>query len=181
MMETARLRLRRVTTDDAAFVLELLNEPAYIRNIGDRGLRTVDDARRYITERFAASYEQHGFGLYAVEPKEGGGPLGISGLVRRESLPDVDIGYAFLKRHWGRGYALEAAQAVLQHAQRDVGLKRLVAITAPDNQPSMALLRKLGLRFEKILQLPEGESAFFSLDFADQAPREKSASPVPWA
>jgi RimJ/RimL family protein N-acetyltransferase len=164
MIETQRLRLRRVTPDDAAFVLELLNEPAYIRNIGDRGLRSVDDAARYIVERFMASYEEHGFGLYAVERKEGGAPLGISGLVRRASLPHVDIGYAFLSRHWGQGYAVEAAQAVLQHARHDLGLKRLLAITAPDNEPSMALLRKIGLRFEKLLTLPEGESALFALD-----------------
>lgn len=166
MIDTPRLRLRRVTPQDDAFVLELLNEPAYKRNIGDRGLRTLDDARRYIGERFVASYETHGFGLYAVEPRGGGAPLGISGLVKRESLSDVDIGYAFLQRHWGCGYAVEAAQAVLRHAQHDIGLKRLVAITAPDNEGSMAVLRKIGLRYEKILQLPgiEGESAFFSLD-----------------
>jgi RimJ/RimL family protein N-acetyltransferase len=165
MIETPRLRLRRVGAEDDAFILELLNEPAYIRNIGDRGLRTREDARRYIAERFVRSYDTHGFGLYVVEPRAGGEPLGISGLVKRDSLPDVDIGYAFLQRHWGRGYALEAARAVLRHAQHDLGLKRLVAITAPDNEGSMAVLRKIGLRFEKVLQLPEGESAFFSLDF----------------
>ncbi len=164
MIETQRLRLRRITDADAAFILELLNEPAYIRNIGDRGLRTLDDARRYIEVRLAPDYEKRGFGLYAVEPRAGGAPLGISGLVKRESLQDVDIGYAFLQRHWGQGYALEAAQAVLRHARDDIGLKRLVAITAPDNEASMALLRKIGMRFEKVLQLPEGESAFFSTD-----------------
>ncbi|MEW6706641.1 MAG: GNAT family N-acetyltransferase [Pseudomonadota bacterium] len=162
MIQTDRLQLRRISADDAAFILELLNEPAYIRNIGDRGLRTLEDARRYIADKLVASYEHHGFGLYAVELRHGGGPLGISGLVKRDSLPDVDIGYAFLQRHWGRGYALEAARAVWRHAQEDLGLKRLVAITAPDNEPSMALLRKIGMRFEKILVLPEGESAFFS-------------------
>jgi RimJ/RimL family protein N-acetyltransferase len=169
MIDTPRLRLRRVTPEDDAFILELLNEPAYIRNIGDRGLRTREDARRYIVERFEASYQQHGFGLYAAELKAGGERVGISGLVKRDSLPDVDIGYAFLQRHWGRGYAVEAARAVLRHAQHDLGLKRLVAITAPDNEGSMAVLRKVGLRFEKTLQLPEGESAFFSLDFAPAA------------
>jgi RimJ/RimL family protein N-acetyltransferase len=166
MIETERLRLRHLTPHDAAFVLELLNEPAYIRNIGDRGLRTLEEAGRYIVDRFVASYGQHGFGLYAAEPRGGGPALGISGLVKRASLPDVDIGYAFLERHWGRGYAVEAAQAVLRYARDNLGLKRLAGVTAPGNEASMAVLRRIGLRFEKIVQLPEGESALFGLDLA---------------
>jgi len=165
VIDTPRLHLRHVADGDAPFILELLNEPAFLRNIGDRGVRTLDDARRYITERMLASYQRHGFGMYAVEPRGGGAPLGLCGLVKRDSLTDVDLGYALLQRHWGHGYALEAAQAVLGHAEHDLGLARIVAITAPDNEPSMALLRKIGLRFEKIVDLPEGESAFFSIDF----------------
>ncbi len=162
--ETDRLRLRRITLDDASFMLELMNQPSYIRNIGDRGVRDVPGAARYIAERVLGSYERHGFGMYAMEPKAGGEPIGICGLVKRDSLPDVDIGYGILERHFGQGYASEAARAVLQHA-RELGLKRLVAITAPDNEPSMALLRKLGLRFQEIIQVVEGESAYFTMEF----------------
>jgi RimJ/RimL family protein N-acetyltransferase len=164
VLHTERLRLRRMHTGDAAFMLELLNQPSFIRNIGDRGARDLDGARRYITDRVRAAYQRHGFGMYVVEQKTTGEPLGMAGLVRRDSLPDVDIGYALLERHWGRGFAIEAAAAVLRHAREDIGLTRLLAITAPDNEASQALLRKLGMREHGHLQLPEGESALFVLE-----------------
>jgi [ribosomal protein S5]-alanine N-acetyltransferase len=164
VISTERLRLRRMHTGDADFMLELLNQPSFIRNIGDRGARDLAGARRYITDRVRAAYERHGFGMYVVEQKASGEPLGIAGLVKRDSLPDVDIGYALLERHWGCGYAIEAGAAVLRHARDDLGLKRLLAITAPDNQASQALLRKFGMQQDGVLQLPEGESALFVLD-----------------
>src|SRR5690348_13380887 len=107
VLETERLTLRHITLDDAEFVLRLLNEPSFIRFIGDRGVRSIDDARRYIAERFIASYEQHGFGLWLVEQRESPGAMGISGLVKRDTLPDPDIGFAFLPEFWSQGYAYE--------------------------------------------------------------------------
>lgn len=154
LMETGRLALRRVTTDDAPFVLGLLNEPSFIRNIGDRGVRTIDDARRYIEERLIASYRDHGYGLYLVERAGDGAALGLCGLVRRPFLEDPDIGFAFLPAFWSQGYALESARAVMRHARRSLGLERVVAIVSPGNEPSIRLLRKLGLEFERMIRTP---------------------------
>jgi len=152
--ETERLRLRRLTADDAPFILELLNDPDFLRNIGDRGVRTEADARGYILDGPVASYERHGFGLYLVE-LPGTGPIGISGLVRREALPGPDIGFAFLPAWRRRGYALEAAQAVSRHAAEDCGLDRLLAIVSPGNAASRRLLEKIGFRFEGMTRLAD--------------------------
>ena len=153
VLETERLVLRRLSVEDAPFVLGLVNEPSWIRFIGDRGVRTLEDARSYILKGPVAMYERLGFGLYLTELKEGAVPLGMCGLIKRDSLPDVDIGFAFLPRFWGKGYALEAATAVLAHGKRALGLERIVAITSPDNQSSIKLLEKLGFRFERRLVL----------------------------
>lgn len=164
LMQTERLRLRRMHLADASYLLEQLNQPSFIRNIGDRKVRTLEDARRYLQDRVLASYERHGFGMYVVELRNTGEPVGMAGLVKRDSLEDVDIGYALLERHWGQGYAIEATTAVLAHARGELGLARVVAITEPDNAGSQAVLRKLGLRFVRVLELPEGKSAFFTTD-----------------
>lgn len=153
VLSTERLRLRELTVADTTFVIELLNDPSFLANIGDRGVRTPADAEAYVRNGPGASYRAHGFGLYCVESTESGAPFGICGLVRRDSLPDVDIGFAFLPRYQSHGYAIEAARAVLGQA-RGLGLRRLVAITKPDNQPSIRLLEKLGLRFEQMITLP---------------------------
>ena len=150
ILETERLVLRRLALDDAAFLLELLNEPAFLKNIGDRGARTLTDARRYIARGPVASYRKFGFGLYLVELKDSGAPIGICGLLKRDWLNDVDIGFAFLRRYWSQGYARESAAAVMHYGWTTLRLKRIVAITKPTNQASIALLEKLGLRFEKI-------------------------------
>lgn len=167
ILETERLRLREITDEDAEFVLELLNEPGWIQNIGDRGVRTIEDARRYIAEKLAASYERNGFGLYLVELKQTGASAGMCGLVRRDSLEDVDIGFAFLERFWSRGYAFESASAVMDYAQNKVGLKRIVAIVSPDNQGSIKVLEKIGMHFERMIKMPgdEEEIKFFARDF----------------
>jgi RimJ/RimL family protein N-acetyltransferase len=157
VLETERLRLRRLTADDAEFILRLVNEPSWLRFIGDRGIRTIDAARDYILSGPVASYERFGFGLYLAELKEDETPVGICGLIKRETLEDVDIGFAFLPAFWGRGYAIEAASATMEHARRDLGLKRIVAITVPDNHASIKVLEKLGLRFERMIKLKEGE------------------------
>ncbi|MFZ3214560.1 MAG: GNAT family N-acetyltransferase [Candidatus Acidiferrales bacterium] len=164
ILETERLLLRQLAADDAAFILELLNEPAFLQNIGDRGARTLDDARRYIANGPVASYKRFGFGLYLVALKESGVPIGICGLLKRETLEHVDIGFALLERFRSQGYAYESASAVLDYGCRVLRLQRIVAITAPHNQASIALLQKLGLRFEKTLRLPDhgGENKLFA-------------------
>lgn len=154
--QTERLILRCVAADDAAFVLRLLNEPSFLRFIGDRGVRTLDDARRYIAERFTSSYERHGFGMWIVERPGMDGPLGISGIVKRDTLPDPDIGFAFLPEHWAHGYALESAFAARDHAFGALGVPRLLAIANPDNAPSIRLLERLGMALVERRPLSEG-------------------------
>ncbi len=167
ILETKRLTLRQVSTDDAEFILALLNEPSFIRNIGDRGVRTLDEARAYILDRLVASYDNFGFGMYLVILKETGAPAGLCGLVRRDSLDDVDIGYAFLPQYWSKGYATESALAVKEYAKNTIGLERLVGITDPDNQGSIQVLEKIGLEFEKMVRLSEDdiELKLYAVDF----------------
>src|SRR2546427_4029250 len=117
ILETQRLVLRQLSTDDAEFIVALLNEPSFIRYIGDKGVRNLDDARQYILNGPVDSYERNGFGLYLVELKENAIPIGISGLVRRDTLPDADIGFAFLPAYWSKGYAIESATAVMTYAR----------------------------------------------------------------
>ena len=157
VLETERLVLRRLTGEDAPFMLRLLNEPSWLRFIGDRGVRTLEDARRYILEGPVDMYERLGFGLYATTLKENDSvPIGICGLVKRDGLEDVDIGFALLPEYWGKGYAREAASAVMDYAKSVVGLTRIVAITSVDNESSARLLGKVGLRFERMTRLAEG-------------------------
>jgi len=156
ILETDRLRLRKLSTDDAEFILRLLNEPSFIQNIGDKGVRTRDDARSYILNGPVASYEKFGFGLWLVETRDSATPIGMCGLLKRDALEDVDIGYALVPEFWSRGYALESASAVLSHASKTLGMKRVVAITDPDNQSSIRLLEKMGFGFEKMIRLSEG-------------------------
>ncbi|MCA1566364.1 MAG: GNAT family N-acetyltransferase [Acidobacteria bacterium] len=155
VLETERLNLRPLDAGDAAFILELLNGEAFLHNIGDKGVRTVEDAVRYILEGPVDSYTQHGFGLWLVELKEAGTPAGICGLVKRDTLPDADIGYAFLPRFWSRGYACESAAAVLSYASNALGLRRVLAITNPDNTGSIKVLEKIGLRFDRLVRLSD--------------------------
>jgi ribosomal-protein-alanine N-acetyltransferase len=154
VLTTERLVLRHLDADDAYFILELLNEPSFIRNIGDKGIRTVDGARGYILDGPVRSYELNGFGLFAVELKETKEPIGMCGLIKRDSLPDVDVGFAFLPRHWSKGYAFESASAVMDYGRETLGIGRIVAITDPDNQGSIKVLEKLGLKFERMITMP---------------------------
>lgn len=167
ILETERLLLREITEGDAEFILELLNEPGWIQNIGDRGVRTIEDARAYIVEKLVAGYERNGFGLYLVELKETGASAGMCGLVKRDSLEDVDIGFAFLERFWSKGYAFESASAIMDYAQTQVGLKRIVAIVSPDNRGSIKVLEKIGMHFERMIKMPgdDDEIKFFARDF----------------
>jgi RimJ/RimL family protein N-acetyltransferase len=152
-LRTARLRLRRFTLDDAAFIVELLSDPDWRRFIGDRGVRTEDDARRYLAEGPLASYRVHGFGLLAVEDGTGS-PVGMCGLLKRDTLPDPDLGFAFLPRARGKGYAREAAAAVLDSA-RAAGHRRVLAIVTPGNARSIALLERADFAFERAARLAD--------------------------
>jgi RimJ/RimL family protein N-acetyltransferase len=158
VIETDRLVLRRLSTDDAEFINELLNQPSFLRYIGDKEVRNNADAVRYIQTGPIASYDRFGFGLYLVELKETGASIGICGLLKRDSLPDVDVGFAFLPSYWSRGYAFESASAVMTYGREVLGLRRIVAITSPDNDSSIRLLERIGLRFEGLIKLSEDQS-----------------------
>jgi RimJ/RimL family protein N-acetyltransferase len=140
IIETERLVLRQMKVEDAEFIFELVNEAAFIRNIGDKGVRTFEDARAYILNGPVTSYEKFGFGLYLVEWKETAAPIGICGLLKRDSLEDVDIGFAFLEKFWGKGFAYESAVAVIEYGRSALGLNRIVAITSPDNEGSIRVV-----------------------------------------
>jgi [ribosomal protein S5]-alanine N-acetyltransferase len=159
--ETPRLRMRRLDADDAAFILQLLNEPSFLENIGDRGVRTLDDARAYIANGPVASYEKHGFGLFYVSLRDStpslDAAIGMCGLLKRDWLDDVDVGFAFLPRFWGKGYAYESSIGVIDWARRSLGVTRVVGIAKRDNQGSIRVLEKLGLRFERVVTSPEGQ------------------------
>lgn len=165
ILETERLVLRHLEPGDATFILRLLNEPSFIENIGDRGVRNLEDAERYIENGPRASYDRFGFGLFLVELKSSGDPLGICGLLKRDALEVPDIGFAFVPEFWSQGYAIEAASATFAWARDTLGIKRLAAITSPNNDKSIRLLEKLGFRFDRMMSLTEGETEvrlFFS-------------------
>lgn len=167
-IETERLILRQLTTNDAEFILELLNEPSWLRFIGDKGVRTLEDARNYILNGPVDMYARLGFGLYLTELKESGVSIGICGLIKRDSLEDVDIGFAFLPAYWSKGYAIESAFAVMEYGKNVLALNRIVAITNPDNHSSIRLLEKLGMNFERIIKLSDDadEVKLFGIDFS---------------
>jgi RimJ/RimL family protein N-acetyltransferase len=164
VLETKRLLLRHIELDDAAFIHELMNEPPWIEFIGDRGIHTLADARAFIRDRLIPSYEEHGFGFYLTELREDQTQLGICGLIKRDTLDDVDLGFALFERHWGRGYAREAAEAVIDFARETIGLRRLAAVANPDNERSARLLKTLGMNFERMVRLgdEEQEICFFA-------------------
>lgn len=153
IFETRRLFLCRLTHKDAPFILELVNDPSWIKYIGDKNIKTLTAARKYIKTGPQKSYALLGFGLYAVNLKATGQPIGICGLLRRDTLDDADIGFAFLPEYTGKGYAAESAEAILKHAQDILGMKRILAITSPDNFKSIKLLEKLGFEFVKKTRL----------------------------
>lgn len=157
VLETPRLLLREFTDDDLPFVLRLLNEPSWLRFIGDRGVRTLDDARRYLDDGPRKVQALHGFSLWCVVPRETGLPVGMCGLIRRDTLPDADVGFAFLPEAWGKGLATEAAAAVLAHARDVLGLRRVLAITDPENAASIRVLERIGLRREGTVRMPGEE------------------------
>ena len=154
VIHTERLLLRHLDLSDDVFILELLNEPAFLQFIGDKGVRTLGDAREYMLRGPIDSYGRHGFGLYAACLLDGT-PAGICGLVKRDGLTDVDVGFAFLSRHCWKGYATESAASVLAHARQVLQLQRIVAISSPENAASISVLEKIGLKFERMIRLAE--------------------------
>lgn len=159
VLETPRLRLRRLATADAPFIVALLNSPDFLRYIGDRKVRSVEDARRYLLEGPIAAYARDGYGMYAVDRRQDGLTVGLCGLVRRPGLDDPDIGFAFLPEHCRLGYGSESAAAMLRHARAVLGLERVVAIVARGNAASIRLLERLGLAFEREVRLPHDPEA----------------------
>jgi len=158
MISTQRLLVRPITIDDAPFILTLLNEPSFLRYIGDKQVRNVEDARQYILNGPVASYERHGFGLCLMELKELHTPVGMCGILKRDGLPDPDIGFALIPDFWNKGLAFEAATAVLKDARERLKIDRVLAITSLDNDASINLLERLGFRFERVMQLtPESD------------------------
>jgi ribosomal-protein-alanine N-acetyltransferase len=164
MLETERLRIRHFGLDDAPFVLELINDPDWHRFIGDRGVRTLEGARGYIEASLLSLYARLGFGLDLVELKDSGEPVGMCGLIKRDTLEHVDIGFAFLPAARGRGYAYESALAVRDYAIGELGLERLVAVTSPDNDASGKLLLRLGFQYKETI--PWGTEGELSKLFA---------------
>lgn len=154
ILETERLNLREIVETDDAFILDLLNQPSFIKHIGDRGVRNLEQARDFIKTRYRKSYADNGFGLYAVELRETGEPIGMCGFVKRDNLPDADIGFAFLPQFEKKGYAFESADAVMKYGREVLGLKRVLAITSQTNESSIKLLEKLGFNFEKLIKMP---------------------------
>jgi [ribosomal protein S5]-alanine N-acetyltransferase len=167
--ETKRLVLRRFTTSDAAFALRLLNEPSFIENIADRGVRTLEQAARYLLEGPIASYQRHGHGLYLVELKPSLQPIGMCGVLKRAGFPDVDLGYAFLPEFWSQGFAFESASAVLDLVRSVLRLPRIVAFVSMGNATSIRLLRKLGFSHagETNLEPASGIVSLFELELQE--------------
>jgi ribosomal-protein-alanine N-acetyltransferase len=165
IVETERLTLRKFTTEDAPFLCTLMNCETWINHIGDQNIRNVVDAEVYIQKQLMSSYNAYSFGLYLILLKDTLTPLGMCGLVKRESLSEVDLGFALLPEYTGLGYAKEAAQAVLKFAQQKLGLKKVVAITDRKNEPSKKLLAKLEFEFESRIQMDSEELEFYSMIF----------------
>ena len=155
VLETDRLTVRRLTVDDSAFILRLLNEPSFIQHIGDRNVRSLADAKQYILAGPMASYDLHGYGGFLVELKETRLPIGVCGLIRRDTLDDVELRFAFMPESWSKGYAFEAAAAMVSHAHDRHGLKRLVAVTSQENVATINLLVRLGFYFDRMVRLPD--------------------------
>ncbi len=152
ILETKRLVLRQFTLDDSAFILELLNTPTWLQFIGDRNVHSIEDAENYLLNGSLKSYVENGFGFYAVVAKETGNPIGMCGLIKRDTLPDIDIGFAFFPNLISKGYGFEIASAMLDYALNTLKIKRIIAIVNPDNEKSIGLIKKIGMQFEEMIK-----------------------------
>lgn len=169
LIETERLRLRPVTVDDADLMLAIWNDPAFIRNVSDRGIRTVEQAREAIEGGAQKLFEDYGYGPYCMSLKSDGSMIGICGLFKRDNLEDPDIGFSVLPDYCGKGYAGEAAAAVVNFARNELGIAVLKAIVSPANAPSIGLIKKLGLTFDQMITMPGDDDAIclYSKVFTD--------------
>ncbi len=158
-IETERLILSEFSIDDAPFILEMLNDPAWLQFIGDRGVKTLDDARDYIVNKLQKGFKEQGFGMLIIKLKDNQIPIGTCGLLKREYLDDLDIGFAFLPAFRGKGYAFEAASTTVKWGKENLGIKRVLAFTDANNTASIALIKKLGMEFERLLtDFPEDDA-----------------------
>jgi RimJ/RimL family protein N-acetyltransferase len=157
IVETQRLILREITVEDAEFVLRLVSEPSFVSNIGDKGLRSIEDAERFILDGYWTNQERPGYGMFLAELKDRGIPIGCCGLLYRKVLDVTDIGFAFLPEYWNRGFAYEAAQAILEYGHSTLGIAKIVGLTSADNLGSIKLLKKLGMKFEKNVKMSDDD------------------------
>lgn len=157
MLETSRLTLHEMTLGDAGLMLAIWNDPAFVRYVGDRGIRTPEAAEEAMRQGILRLYEDYGYGPYRVALKDSGDAIGICGLFRRDGLDDPDIGYATLPEYCGKGYAFEAGRAVIEHATTGLRLERLIAIISPENAASISLIGKLGFEFERMHRMPNDD------------------------
>lgn len=161
LLHTDNLIIRHLSVDDASFIFELVNMPSWLQYIGDRGVKTLRDAEQYILNGPMASYAKFGFGLYLVALKDTHQPIGMCGLLKRDTLEAPDIGFAFLEKFTGNGYAFESAAAVLAYGKEVLGLAHIVAITTKDNNSSIKLLGRLGFKFDKHITFNNEELKLF--------------------
>lgn len=170
VLETSRLSLRRLTLEDAEFIFGLVNQPSWLRFIGDKNVRNLDDARNYLRSGPLDMYQRFGFGMFLVERKGDGVAIGTCGLLKRDILPEPDLGYAFLPEFWGQGYALEAAAAVLEYGHYAHELTRIVAIVSPGNERSIRVLERCGMAFERMFDLNENDQVkLFAREFSGRS------------
>jgi [ribosomal protein S5]-alanine N-acetyltransferase len=171
-VETERLLLREFTLADAPYMLRQLNEPSFIENIADRGVRTLQQAEAYLQNGAMTSYQRNGYGFWAVIEKSSRQIIGMCGLVKRDNLPHPDLGYAFLPEYFGHGLAFEATRACITAARQDFGIQRLLAIVNPGNHPSRRLLDKLGFAFNGMHAIYAGEPdlCLYGLDLEENPP-----------
>jgi RimJ/RimL family protein N-acetyltransferase len=155
--ETSRLRIRELTVDDAEFILGLVNQPSFLDNIGDKGVRNLEDARTFILEGPWASHRDRGYGQFMVELEDGGEPIGVCGILYRDALEVSDVGCAFLPEYWRQGFAYEAACAVMDYGRRALGVETIVGLTCEDNIPSVKLLEKLGMQFKRMVKMSDDD------------------------
>lgn len=154
ILETERLILRQFTTDDTKFIVQLLNSPGWLEFIGDRNVKTDEQAIDYLQKGPIKSYKENGFGLSLVETKNDKIPIGMCGLIKRDHLENPDIGFAFLPEFAGKGYAYEIANATMDYAKEVLNINCVLAITTPTNVRSIKLLDKIGLKFIKTVSFP---------------------------
>lgn len=155
ILKTERLNLTEFKITDASFFYELVNDPAFLEFIGDRNVKSISDAEKYLSDRIIPSYAKNGFGFYLVSTNGNNAPIGMSGIIDREGLDHIDVGFAFLSKSRGKGYAFEATDAVMKYATNTLKINPIVAITNTNNVKSINLLERLGLHFDKWIQLPQ--------------------------